>query len=195
MLHTCISASANRNRILLRHVASFPLFFTTSGDVFCSKSSGVCETLWIFKVARCTRYMHENKQNSFCWQWCQAQSFILSDLNCKFGSVAYRGHPNKLTELHLWRFKLEILQSQLPHRPPKAWHSDVDISDWGFFNIFYAFIFEWKNQNLLDIQEHCICKLGKTRGELKLLFSVYYWFLKLSTGIIWHSYCPSHGIL
>ena len=31
-----------------------------------------------------------------------------------------------------------------------------------------------KNQNLLDIQEHFIRKLGKIRSELKLLFGVYY---------------------
>ena len=51
-----------------------------------------------------------------------------------------------------------------------------------------------KNQNLLDRQEHCICKLGKIWNELKLLLGVYYWILKLYTGIIWHSYFPSHGI-
>ena len=49
-----------------------------------------------------------------------------------------------------------------------------------------------KNQNLLDIQEYCIRKLGKIWSELKPLFGVYYWFLKLYTGIIWHSYFPSH---
>ena len=51
-----------------------------------------------------------------------------------------------------------------------------------------------KNLNLLDIQEHCICNLGKIWSELKLSFAVYYWFLKLYTGTIWHSYLPSHGI-
>ena len=59
---------------------------------------------------------------------------------------------------------------------------------WDFFLMLF------KNQNLLDIQEHCIRKLGKIQNELKLLFGVYYWFLKLYTGIIWHSYFPSHGI-
>ena len=34
--------------------------------------------------------------------------------------------------------------------------------------------FSEKNQNLLDIQEHCIRKLGKIRSELKHLFGVYY---------------------
>ena len=94
-------------------------------------------------------------------------------MNCKFGSVAYRGHPNKLTELHLWRFKLEILQSQLHRRPPKTRHSDADISDLGFL-FFMLLFFSEKNLNLLDIQEHCLRKLGKIRSELKLLFGVYY---------------------
>ena len=31
-----------------------------------------------------------------------------------------------------------------------------------------------KNQNLLDMQEQCIRKLGKIQSELKLLFGVYY---------------------
>ena len=41
--------------------------------------------------------------------------------------------------------------------------------------------FSEKNQSLLDIQEHCICKLGKIRSELKhvwcllLIFKVVYW--------------------
>ena len=149
-------------------VASPLLLFTTSSDVVCSKFGGVWETLWIFKAARwtCDRCTKINKSptvsnGSYC------QSFILWDSNCKFGSIAYRGHPNKLTELHLWRFKLEILQSRLPCRYPKTWHSDEDI-----FLCFYFWV--KNNQNLLDIQEHCIRKLGKIRRELKLLFGVYY---------------------
>ena len=64
---------------------------------------------------------------------------------------------------------------------------------WGEKKIMLLFLSE-KNQNLLDIQEHGICKLGKIQSELKLLFGVYYWFLKLYTGIIWHSYFPLDGI-
>ena len=30
------------------------------------------------------------------------------EMNYKFGSVAYRGHPNKLMKLDLWTFKLKI---------------------------------------------------------------------------------------
>ena len=39
----------------MRLVASFPLLFTASGDVLCSKFGKVWETLWIFKVVRWTR--------------------------------------------------------------------------------------------------------------------------------------------
>ena len=87
-------------------------------------------------------------------------------------------------ELQIWlRFKLEILQSQLPCRIPKTWYSDADISDLRFL-FFMLLFFSEKNPNLLDKQEHCIRKLGKIWRELKLLFGVYYWFLKLYTGII-----------
>ena len=59
-------------------------------------------------------------------------------------------------ELHLWRFKLEILQSRLPRRHPKTQHSDANISDLGFILVLLLFLSE-KNQNLLAIQEQCIC--------------------------------------
>ena len=148
--------------------------------------------LWIFKVARWThdRCTKINKSPTVS-NGVGASSFEI--LTAKFGSVAYCGHPNKLMELHLWRFKPEILQNCLPRRHRITRHSDADISDLGFL-FFMLLFFSEKNQNLLDIQEHCIRKLGKIRSELKLLFGVYYWFLKLYTGIIWHSYFPSHGI-
>ena len=191
MLHASISAYANRNRILARLVASFLLLFTTSGDVVCSKFGEVCEALWIFKAARCMRdrWPKINKSPTVS-NGVGASSFEIWTANL---AVAYHGHPNKLTELHLWRFKLEILPSRFPRRPPKTWHSDADISDLGFFFFMPLFLSE-KNQNLLDIQEHSIRKLGKIRSELKLLFDVYYWFIKLYTGIIWHSYFPLQGI-
>ena len=47
-----------------------------------------------------------------------------------------------------------------------------------------AVIFELKNPTLLDIQAQCICKLGKMRSDLNLLFGVCYWFLTLYPGII-----------
>ena len=164
----------------------FLLLFTTSGDVLCSKSGGVWEALWIFSYEMDTWQMQENKQNSYCLQWCQ--SFILWYLDCEFGSVAYPGHPNKLTELYLWRFKLGISLSWLPCRHPnKTWHSEADISDCGD-NYFIYFL----NENLLHIQKQCICKLGKIQSELRLSFGVY-WFLKLYTRIVWHSYFPRTG--
>ena len=55
-----------------------------------------------------------------------------------------------------------------PVGPPQIGHSDARVSDLGFI------FFSEKNQNLLDIQEHYIRKLGKIRSELKRLFGVYY---------------------
>ena len=55
MLHTSISAYANRNSILARLVALFLLLFTALDDVLCLKFSEVWEMLWIFKVLRWTR--------------------------------------------------------------------------------------------------------------------------------------------
>ena len=87
---------------------------------------------------------------------------------------------------------MEILLSRLPCvYPNTTWLLDEDISDFGV--VFNAFRVK-KNPNLLDIQEQCIYKLGKIQSELKRLFDVFYWFLKLSTRIIWHSYFPLHGI-
>ena len=57
-----------------------------------------------------------------------------------------------------------------------------------YFFLLPLFLCE-KNTNLLDniyyIQERCIRKRGKIWSEPKLLFGVYYWFLKLYPGIIW----------
>ena len=69
-------------------------------------------------------------------------------------------------ELHLWRVKLEILKSRLPRQMQTFLTLDS-------FFLILLFLSE-KNQNQLDIQEHCIHKLGKTQSELKLLFGVYY---------------------
>ena len=77
-------------------------------------------------------------------------------------------------ELHLCRFKLDILLSHLPCR-----HSKPDIQMQTFLIwdllIFVVLLFlNEKNQNLLDIQEQCFCKLGKIQSGLKLLSGVYY---------------------
>ena len=55
-------------------------------------------------------------------------------------------------------------------------------------------LFLSEKKNLLDIQEQCIHKLGKIQSELKFLSGVYYSFLKLYTGIMWHSYFPLREI-
>ena len=172
-------------------VASFPLLITTSSDVFFLKFVKVWETLWIFKVARwtCDRWPKINKSptvssgvgaSSFeIWNanlaqsltvgtLTNSQSFICGDSNRKFCKVSY------------------------PIGTPKP---DIQMQTFLTWDSFFMLLFfSEKNQNLLDIQEHCIRKQGKIRSELKLLFGVYYWFLKLYTGIIWHSYFPSQGI-
>ena len=48
--HTSVPAYANTNGTITRLVAC-----TTSGNVLCSMFSGSWETLWIFKVVRCTK--------------------------------------------------------------------------------------------------------------------------------------------
>ena len=176
----------------MRLVALFPLLFTTSGEVVCSKFGEVWEMLWIFKVAKWTRnrWPKINKSptvsngvgaSSFeIWSANLAQSltvgtltisrsFIFGDSNWKFCKVGYLVGPPK---------------PDIQMRTFLTWD----------FCFLMLLLFSDKNQNLLDIQEHCIRKLGKIWSELKLLFDVYYWFLKLNTGIIWHSYFPSHGI-
>ena len=120
MHHISILAYANRNGILGRLAALFPLLFTTSGDALCSKFGEVWETLWIFKVARwtCDRRMKMNKTppvsngvraSSFeIWTANLAQSltvgtltnsrsFIFGDSNWKFCKVGYPVGPQNLT--------------------------------------------------------------------------------------------------
>ena len=159
-IHTSIPVYANRNGILARLVAWFPVLFTTYGDVLCSKFGGVWETLWIFKGVRWThdRYMKINKSptdsdsnavgaSSFeIWTANLAQSLTVGTLTNSRSFIF--GDSN-------WKFC-----SRLPHRHPKTWHSDADISDLGFFHVF---IFESKKKSkpVGYIQEHCICKLGK----------------------------------
>ena len=98
-------------------------------------------------------------------------SFISGDSNWKFCQVGFCRH----------------LKS-------KTWHSNADISDLGYF-FFNAFIIEWKKSKPVGYTRTMYSQTGKNTvlNELKLLFDVYYWFLKLYTGIIWHSYFPPHG--
>ena len=75
-------------------------------------------------------------------------------------------------ELHPLRFELQIWFSHLLWALKQTHGASsleiqtgnfADISDLGFLFYFLCFFSE-KNQNLLDIQEHCICKLGKIRS-------------------------------
>ena len=100
--------------------------------------------------------------------------------------------------LILYNFKLEAglnlftcLSCILRHRHPKKLTFRCRHFWLGERKKLCFYFWVKKNPNLLDIQEHCICKLGKIQSKLKLLFGVYYWFLKLYTGIVWHSYFPS----
>ena len=96
----------------MRFVASFPPLFTTSGNVFCLKISGVWELLWVFKVVRWThdRCMKINKSPTVSngigalsfeiWTanlalsltmatLTNSWSFIFGDSNWKFRKVGY----------------------------------------------------------------------------------------------------------
>ena len=84
-----------------------------------------------------------------------SKSFIFGDSNWKFCEVGYPIGTQKPN------IQINIFQI------------------WDYY--FILFLVRKKNLNLLDIQEHCIHKLGKIRSALKLLFGVYYWFLKLHT--------------
>ena len=88
-------------------------------------------------------------------------------------------------ELHPLRFELQIWLSWLPCRHPnKTGHSDQDI-----LTGLFIFLVK-KNQNLFDIQEQCICKLGKIQSELKLLCGVYYfmWCLLLIFKVVYRDH-------
>ena len=102
--------------------------------------------------------MHKSKQKPYCLQW--RWSFILWDLNCKYGLVTYCGHPNKLRELYCWRFKLEILQS-VPHWHPKTRHSDKDISDFGFTYFFRLLFFSKKKYKPVGYTRTLYSQTGK----------------------------------
>ena len=172
----------------MRLVSLFPLLFTTSGDVLCLKFGGVWETLWIFKVAtwtrnRCTKIntsptvSNGVRASSFeIWTANLAQSLTLGTLT---------NSQNFMLRVSNWKF----CKVSYPVGIPKP-----DIQMWTFLTWdFFSFCVK-NTQNLLDIQEHCIHKLGKIWSEPKCLFGVYHRFLKLYTRIIWHSYFPSHGI-
>ena len=101
-LHTGIPAYAFKNGILkngilTRLVASFLLFCTTSSNVLCSKFCQIWETLSIFKVAGWTHNRCTIIKKTLLLA--MASELLLWDLNCRFCSVAYPWHPNKLKML------------------------------------------------------------------------------------------------
>ena len=142
----------------MRLVTSFPLLFTTSSDVLCSKFTGVWKTLWIFKAARWTHdgCMKINKSPTVS-NGIRASSFEIWTAN-----LAQSLTLGTLT--NAWSFifgdsKWTFCKAGYPVGTIKP---DIQMQTfliWDFF--FHAFIFEWKNLNLLDRQEQCICKLGK----------------------------------
>ena len=98
----------------MRFDALFLLLFTTSGNVFKAWWS-LRDAVNFRSCEMVTRQMHENKQ----------KVLLLA--------MASEPYPSRF-ELQIWlRFKLEILQSQLPRRHLKTRHSDVDFSDLGLF--------------------------------------------------------------
>ena len=139
----------------------------------------------------------------FCVVWLQGVVlWLLSGWWSTGEAEEFRNH-----NLHRDWVQLLAFPHQLPACRVSLWHpQDWSVTVLVCFHLYLhkvlalsaflvAFIFEWKNLNLLDLQEQCIHKLGQIQSELKLLFDVYYWFLKLSPGILWHSYFPSHEIL
>ena len=66
---------------------------------------------------------------------------ILSFLNCKFGSVTYHGHPNKLTELHLWRRKFCKVGYPKGTQKPDIQMQTQTFLTWDFLNSFCMLLF------------------------------------------------------
>ena len=181
MLHTSITAYANRNGILERLVALFLLLFTTSSDVVCLKFGGVWEMLWIYKVARwtCDRCTKINKSptvsngvgaSSFeIWTANLAQSltvgtltnswsFIFGDSNWKFCKVGYTVGTQK-PDLQMQTFLI-----------------------WDFFNLFFMLLFfQWKKSKPVGYTRTLYSQTGKNMKWaetfvwcLSLIFKVVY---------------------
>ena len=129
MIQTSSSAYANRNGILTRLVASFPLLFTISGNVLCSKFGWIWETLWIFKVARWTRDRCTKINKSLT----VSNGVGASSFEIWTATLAQSLTVGTLT--NSWSFIFGVLNwkfcSRLPRRYPKTWFSDADISDLG----------------------------------------------------------------
>ena len=149
-------------------VALFPLLFTISGNVFCSKFGGVWETLWIFKVARWThdRCIKINKSPTVSnnvgasaaeiWTAILAQSLTVDTLTNSQSFIF--GDSN-------WKFC-----SRLPCRHPKTWLSEKKRK-----NCFYFWVNKiktcWIHKNTAN--------WGKYEVSWNFLYGVYYRLFKV----------------
>ena len=86
------------------------------------------------------------------WQWAPQQTHGASSLEIQIGNFA------------------KAVTTVGPQNPDIQMRTFLT---WDFL-FFMLLFFSERNLNLLDIQEHCIRKLGKIQSELKLLFGVYY---------------------
>ena len=165
MLHTSTSSYANRNGILTRLVASFPLLFTTSSDVICSKFSEVWETLWIFKVQRWARdrWPKINKSPTFSngigassfdiWTanlaqlltmgtLTNSQGFIVGDSNWKFSKVGYPVGPQnpdiQMRTFLTWDFFFMLLF--FSEKIKTHWiYKNTVFANWGKYEVSWNF--------------------------------------------------------
>ena len=161
MLHTGIPAYANRNRILARIVALFPLLLTTSGNVLCSKFSGVWEMLWIFKDAgwirdRCTKI---NKSPTVS-NGIRASSFEIWTANLAQSLTLGRASSSEI--------QTENFAKSVTLKP--------DIQMWTFliWDFFYAFIWVKKKKKLLDIYKN---NVFANRDKYKVSWNFYLVFI------------------
>ena len=183
----------------MRLVASFLLLFTytTSGDVLCSKFGWVWETLCIFKVARWTRnrWMEINKSltvsngigaSSFeIWTGNLAQLFTVDTLTNSWSFIF--GVSN-------WKFCKVGYPIGTP-KPDIQMRILLTCFSLNYFLCFYFCIKKQTNNKTCWIYKNMVFTNLEKYQVSQNLFGVYCWFLKLYTGIIWHSYFPLHGIL
>jgi len=75
-------------------------------------------------------------------------------LNCKFGSVAYRWHPNKLTLSQSFIFGDSNWKFCKVGYPAGTQKPDIQVQTVLTWDFFKAFIFYEKNQSLLDYKNY-----------------------------------------
>ena len=124
--------------IFARLVASFPLLFTIFGDVFCSKFSGVWETLWIFKVARWTHDKCTKVNKS-------------PTVNDGVGASSFEIWTANLAQL----LTVEIQTGNFAKLVTPKPDIQVDISDLGFY-FLNALIFEWKKSKPVGLYKNTV---------------------------------------